>query len=133
MECVAPDLAAPTPPMDTTTTSPAIIALILGATAAVGYAWWLSIAAERRFATLVTWLRRHHGATWSALPWFARTVNTIGGVELLRRGHLGNDAAFMTRYRDAKSVRGQQLALLVTGMILIGLVPLGLRFLGWSW
>ena len=97
------------------------------------YAFWLSSRQQRRFRRLVEWIEAHHGARWRALPWASRHLNRVGGVEALRRGGLGDDPAFMARYLDGKRVRLQELLAILVGLGLIGVLALGVRYLGWHW
>jgi hypothetical protein len=60
-------------------------------------------------------------------------VSWIGGIEQLRRNGLSEDAEFMALYRETKRGRALQLAALVAGMVLVGAILLGVRYLGWSW
>jgi hypothetical protein len=114
-------------------TSPTVIALTLAALGAGLAAWWLSIREGRRFRRLIVWIEAHHGARWQALPWFSRRLNPKGGVEYLRRHGLAEDPKFMTRYRDAKRGKLNQLAFALVGLALIGVILLGVRYLGWPW
>ncbi len=116
-----------------TATSPAIIVLLLAAAGAVLTAWWVSMQKERRRARLVEWIKANHAASWAALPWFSRRLMPDNGVERLRRQGLGNDVDFMIRYRAAKRGTPLLLSLIGTGVLLIGMVPLGVRYLGWTW
>jgi hypothetical protein len=114
-------------------TSPIAIVLVLAAAAAVLGAWWLSIRESRRFRGLVRWIEAHHGARWEALPRLTRRFNVVGAVEHLRRHGLGEDPEFIARYREVKRGKPLMLALLAAGMACIGAIPLGVRFLGWTW
>ncbi len=119
--------------MDPSGTSPEVVVLITGAAVAMLYAWWMSNRENRRFRRLVEWLREHHAERWAGLPRFSRTVNIVGGAERLRRDGLFDDAAFMALYREAKRGRGVKVVALVVGIVLIGAVLFGTRYLGWSW
>ena len=114
-------------------TSPAIIVLVLASVGAGLYAFWSSIRRGRRFRRLVAWITAHHGDQWRALPWASRHVNLVGGVETLRRDGLGDDPAFMACYREAKRGRLQELLVILIGFGLVGIVALGVRYLGWHW
>ncbi len=116
-----------------TSTSPEVIVLLLAAVGAVLTAWWVSIQKERRRGRLVEWIKANHAARWAALPWFSRSLMPASGVEHLRRQGLGNDVDFMVRYRETKRGTWQLLGLIVLGVLLIGMVPLGIRYLGWTW
>ncbi len=116
-----------------TATSPAIIVLLLAAAGAVLTAWWVSMQKERRRARLVEWIKANHAASWAALPWLSRRFMPDNGVERLRRQGLGNDVDFMIRYRASKRGTSLLLSLIGTGVLLIGMVPLGVRYLGWTW
>ncbi len=119
--------------IDPSTTSPEVVALVIGAGVAVLYAWWKSNLENRRFRRLVTWLRERYAECWAALPWLSRTINIVGGVEHLRRNGLSEDAEFFGLYRETKRGRGVQYGALVVGIALIGAVLLGVRYPGWSW
>ncbi len=106
--------------------------MLAGAAAVLG-AWWVSIRQERRRRRLVEWIKANHAARWAALPWFSRSLMAASGVERLRRQGLGNDVDFMVRYRESKRGTWQLLGLIVLGVLLIGMVPLGVRYLGWNW
>ncbi len=114
-------------------TSPVVIGLVLAAVGAGLYAFWLSIAHGRRFRRLVAWIEAHHGARWRALPWFIRHLYPDGGVAALRHGGLGDDPAFMARYREGKRGGHHQLLAILVVLALLGAVPLGVRYLGWHW
>jgi len=114
-------------------TSPMVIVLVLGATAAVLGAWWLSIRESRRFQDMVRWIEARHHAHWAALPRLTRRWNVVGGVEHLRRQGLGEDPEFMARYREVKRGKPLMLALLAAGVACIGAIPLGVRYFGWTW
>ena len=114
-------------------TSPGVIVLTLAAAAAVLGAWWVSIRRDRRRRRLVEWIKANHAARWAALPWFSRSLMPASAVEHLRRQGLGNDADFMVRYRESKRGTWQLLSLIVFGVLLIGMVPFGVRYLGWNW
>ena len=114
-------------------TSPAVIVLTLAAAAAVLGAWWLSIREGRRFRRLVAWIEAHHGARWRALPWLSRRLNPKGALEVLRRHGLAGDPEFMELYRDAKRGNLRQPVFLLIGLALIGVILLGVRYLGWTW
>ena len=116
-----------------TATNPAIIVLTLTAAGAALTAWWVSIQRERRRGRLVDWIKANHAARWAALPWFSRRFMPDNGVERLRRQGLGNDVDFMIRYRDSKRGTWLLLGLIGLGILLIGMVPLGVRYLGWTW
>lgn len=62
-----------------------------------------------------------------------RHFSLVGGVEALRRDGLGDDPAFMARYREAKRGRLSELPAILIGFGLIGGVALGIRHLGWHW
>ncbi len=106
--------------------------MLAGAAAVLG-AWWLSIQRERRRRRLVEWIKANHAARWAALPWFSRSLMPAGGVERLRRQGLGNDVDFMVRYRESKRGTGPLVGLISLGLLLIGMAPLGIRYLGWNW
>ncbi|MCH8002852.1 MAG: hypothetical protein IIA34_14505 [Proteobacteria bacterium] len=114
-------------------TSPIVILLSLAAAAAVLGAWALAIRERRRFRGLVAWIETHHGARWAALSGVARRFNVAGGVEHLRRQGLGDDPEFMARYRSVKRGKPWQVILQLAGMALIGVILLGVRYLGWTW
>ena len=114
-------------------TSPAVIGLTLAAVGAVLTAWWISIQKERRRGRLVEWIKANHAASWAALPWFSRRFMPDNGVERLRRQGLGNDVDFMIRYRESKRGTWLLLGLIGLGVLLIGMVPLGVRYFGWTW
>ena len=114
-------------------TSPAIIVLVLASVGAGLYAFWSSIRRSRRFRRLVSWVEASRGDRWRALPWASRHFNLVGGVEALRRDGLGDDPAFMARYREAKRGRLSELLAILIGFGLIGGVALGIRYLGWHW
>lgn len=114
-------------------TSPIIILLVLAAAAAALGAWVLSIREGRRFRELVAWIEARHGARWAALPRVARRFNRVGAVEQLRRHGLGEDPEFMARYQEVKRGKPLQAILLLLGIALIGAIPLGERYLGWTW
>ncbi len=111
-------------------TSPIVIALTLAAGAAVLGVWWLSIREGHRFRRLVAWIEAHHGARWRALPWF---LHPKSGVEFLRRHGLAGDPAFMELYREVKRGNLRQPVFLLIGLALIGVILLGVRYLGWTW
>lgn len=119
--------------MPDTQTSAEIIALIVLIAALTLYAWWLSDRQARRFRDFVSWIEDHHNARWQALPWVARRFNRVAGVEQLRRGELGNDAEFMTRYQQGKMVSWPQIVAIGCGMVAIGLLAIGIEFFGWTW
>ncbi len=106
--------------------------MLAGAAAVLG-AWWVSIRQERRRRRLVEWIKANHAARWAALPWFSRRLTPANGVERLRRHGLGNDVDFMVRYRESKRGTRPLVSLILLGLLLIGMVPLGVRYLGWTW
>jgi hypothetical protein len=110
-----------------------VIVLVLAAVAAGLYAFWLSIRQQRRFRRLVVWIKAHHGERWRALPWASRHLNLVGAVEALRRGELGDDPVFVARYRDGKRGRMREFVAILVGFGLIGVLALGIRYLGWHW
>ncbi len=114
-------------------TSPIVIVLVLAAVGAGLYAFWLTNRQTRRRRQLVAWLEAHHGDLWRALPWASRHLNRIGGVETLRRGGLGDDPAFMARYRGCKPGSLHDLLVILIGPALVGVILLGVRYLGWHW
>ncbi len=114
-------------------TSPAIIVLTLAAVGTGLAAYGLSIREGRRFRRLVKWIEAHHGERWRALPGFTRRLNPKGGVEFLRRHGLAEDPEFMDLYRRAKHGNPRQLLFALTSLALIGVILLGVRYLGWSW
>ncbi len=114
-------------------TSPIVILLGLAAAAAVLSAWALAIRERRRFRELVAWIETHHGARWAALPGVAQRFNVVGGVEHLRRQGLGDDPEFMARYRYVKRGKPWRVILQLAGVALIGVILLGVRYLGWTW
>lgn len=114
-------------------TSPILIALVLVTTVVVLGAWWLSIRAERGSRDLVNWIMANHRSAWEALPRHSRWFNPVGAVELLRRQGLGGDPEFMVLYKEAKRGRPLRLALLAMGIVCVGAIFLGVRFLGWVW
>ena len=115
------------------TTSPEIIVLTLAATAAGIYAFWLSIRQDRRFDRLIKWVKTHHSERWRALPWVSRRLNLVGGVEHLRRQGLADDPEFMAHYREGRRGGARQIIFILVGSALIGVIPLGVRYLGWQW
>ena len=115
------------------TTSPAVIVLMLAGSAAILYAYWLSIRQDRCFRRLVTWIDPHHAERWRALNWVSRNLNLRGGVEYLRRHGLAEDPEFMALYRACKRDNLRLLFFILVGFALIVAVPLGVRYLGWNW
>mgnify|MGYP006919389288 CR=1 FL=1 len=119
--------------MPETQTSPEIIVLVLLTLALTLFAWWLSERQSRRFRKFVAWVEVHYSAQWQALPWVARNLNRNGGVEYLRRNGLGNDPQFMARYQQDKMVKWSQVAAVAGGIGAIGLIVVGVEYLGWTW
>ena len=120
------------PIMPDTQTSPEIIALILLALAFTLYAWWLSDRQSRRFRKLLSWVQDNYAAQWQALPWSARNINRVGGVEQLRRNGLRDDPDFMEQYRHCKSVRWAQVAALLCAVAAFALLAVGIEYFGWT-
>ncbi len=114
-------------------TSPIVILLALAAAAAVIGAWVVAFRARRRLRDLVAWIATNHGALWEALPGATRRFHLAGAVEQLRRQGLGEDAEFRARYRSVKAGKNWQVILQLLGMVLIGTIFLGGRYLGWAW
>ncbi len=114
-------------------TSPIVIVLALAAAAAVLGAWVVAFRARRRLVGLAAWIATRHGALWEALPEATRRFHPAGAVEQLRRQGLGEDPEFMARYRSVKRGKHWQIILQLVGMVLIGAIFLGVRYLGWTW
>ncbi len=114
-------------------TSLIVISLSLAAAAAVIGAWVVAFRARRRLVELAAWIATRHGALWEAVPGATRRFHPAGAVEQLRRQGLGEDPEFMTRYRIVKRGKRQQVILQLIGMVLIGAIMLGVRYLGWNW
>lgn len=114
-------------------TSLEVMVLLLAAAAAGLGAWWIRIRQEKRRRHLVEWIKENHAARWAAIPTLTRRLHLAGGVEYLRRNGLGGDANFMARYRESKRETRLLLGLLLLSSLLIGMVPLGIRYLGWVW
>lgn len=119
--------------MPETYTSPAIISLVLIASALALYAWWLSIQQSRRFRDLVSWVEENHPDRWQALSSLSRALNVRGGIETLRREGFAEDPAFMERYHESRRGNGPKLAAILTAMAAIAIIPLGIQYWGWTW
>jgi hypothetical protein len=114
-------------------TSTIVILLSLAAAAAVIGAWVVAFRARRRLVELAAWIATRHGALWEALPEATRRFHLAGAVEQLRRHDLGDDPEFIARYRSVKRGKRRQVILQLVGMVLIGAIFLGVRYLGWTW
>lgn len=119
--------------MPETQTSPEIIALILLALGLTLYAWWLSDRQARRFRDFVSWVEDQRREQWESLPRIAQRFNRNGGIEQLRRNELSNDPEFLARYRQGKMVRWPQIVPVLCAMGAIGLLLIGVKYLGWTW
>ena len=114
-------------------TSPELKVLVLLLLAFTLFAWWLSERQARRFRKFANWVAANYSAQWQALPWVTRHLNRVGGIEVLRRNGLGNDPQFMAQYQQGKMVRWPQVAAACGGVAAIGLIIVGVEYLGWTW
>ncbi len=102
--------------------------------------WMPVLLNERCTEGLCDHVDRLMGKSWcgiyspsKSMPWFSRRLNPKGGVEFLRRHGLAEDPEFMELYRDAKRGNLRQPVFLLIGLALIGVILLGVRYLGWTW
>lgn len=95
------------------------------------YAFVLDIRRGNETRQLITWLETERAEAWDSLSRSDRFL-TVRAFEILRRGALSADEAYLTRFRRTKHGRRFGAAMLVSGTA-IALLLIGTSVLDWQW
>lgn len=110
-----------------------VVLLVLTAAGFTLLSFWLAHRETRAVRRMVGWLETTRAERWSALPWHARRLLIVAGIEALRREGAGEDRDFAARYEEIRRLRRRKVMALLLGMVPIGLVLLGTLRWGWTW
>lgn len=96
-------------------------------------AWWLSARTSQRTRALIAYLEQNRTSFWQAQPRLSRYLTPVGVIAAYRRANLPDDPDFDALYQARKSGMRAQISAIAVAVALIGLVPAGTHFWGWTW
>ena len=79
--------------------------LLLIAVAACVYLFISEIRRGYRAVRLIAWVKENRPKEWNALPWTARRISRVGGLELLFKRRMISDRHFTAEYKAIRPFR----------------------------